>query len=399
MVSIASERLEDALQTYEDLCRLLEPLRLAPGSQQVGMLKHEGILANWRKLRSGLLDSKNNVFTSSDWKIHLRKGSLIADDYLHALAPFPLELHRWMHTSRRIFAIDPALQSFLLKENYSKQTWQNILFPFPAFVIELEKPIAESDKNDPHSVYELDTILVSWFAPTGESEGFFRVRTFRKKTHNRKGALLQSERAEYDKYLARNNSVRLGRLTRQITRQKSSRDYDQGVYQTGFTIPAGEDSYVEIEPVDLLRLSDNSDERVTEDYSIYSMASKLAVGLSLYLAHMSAKSESVEWSPTGNTRPGPLNIITDGAYICRVVGKSVFDPTIFCPGPIERLHSGYEMPPHHRRAHLRRPRGSSPNAQKTVRVEATFIHKDRMPPHAVAGGARTVVRFDELDKM
>lgn len=398
-MNVASERLEDALRTYEDLCRIHELMATDLPADMVDKMPYAGALVNWRTLRQKLLDGTQCPFASSDWAIPPCNREQPLFLFWKLLESLPLELWSWMHYSRRIYAIDTNLQKFLLGGNYSQLRWSDILFPFRVFVVELATPIGQLEVDYETGVETsvlFDSIFVEWFAPTEKNEGILKLRLFLKKSHDRKGFLRQSERQQHDIDLERRKLVRLaGRSAKLLKRKDPQRNFQQGTHVHVITLPVGEDPSVEIEPEDMLR-SATSNEFDANDFLVYSRAAKIAIGLSLYLAHMSDNSEPVEWKLMGVSRPGPLNVITDGAHICSVVGRSVFDPTIFhSPQEGKRRREGFEMPPHHRQAHMRRPRGSSANAPKTIRVSATFVHKDRMPPAAIAGGTRKEVRFED----
>lgn len=418
MSNIASNRLEDALQTYEDLCLMQEALSLSSRNNRGSRSAHpplSGGAANWRRLRSRLLDNEYDMLSNaSDWlfSAEFKANSQLMYNVISPLEDLPLDLYMWVRQSRRIFAVSPDLQRFTVAGNYGHLKWDNVLFPFPSFLVELETPIVEGGVKESAL---FDAFLVTWLPLPDTNDGpnrQLKIRLFHRKKSDRKGILTQPERNTLQRDLDRRNWVRLAKEGQKtLSKSLSDAEVTQGSLHLGIYERALHGLDICVEPKEILeamhvlqralpgKVSFANEKVATESthWRHYSEAAKIAIGLSLYLVHMSTNSEPAEWKQPKHSRPGPLNAITDGTYICEVVGKGIFDPTIFHPEGGGKLRSGFEMPPHFRRAHKRRPAGSAPNAPKTIEVPSTFIHKDRMPPSGVAGGTRTEVRFDDYE--
>jgi hypothetical protein len=417
-MSIGSERLEDALRTYEDLCLIQEArssiYHFGGRSRDPNAMpqpKLEYGLANWRAMRKRLLNTQT-MLGDQNWALHI---AYTEEDSLHGLLwgydDFPLDLHQWLHQSHRIFSLGSDLQSAFLKHNYSDLTWDQIVFPFSSFMIELEQPIMEGVVDKPAA---FDTILVTVFPlpdENGQPNHQIKIRLFHKRNTDRKGVISQSDRQLLDRDIQRKQWHRLHKPMQRVRAKLREIELFPGYVQSVIYEKAVHSSQVHLEGDEFLanqrRLQRNvaglimtktSAMSDTRFWSHYCDAAKIAVGLSLYLYQGSTVIQDEQRSPRGNgtiaSKPSLHSFITDTAHVCTVLGKGVFDPKKLIRKSRKGLGMGREMPPHPRRPYMRRPRGqgNNPFAEKTVSVRKTYIHEDRKPKEGVIPGSRTEVK-------
>ncbi len=399
-MSMGSMRLTDALLCFEDLC-LAQAARVLASPKRNPAEMVAGIICNRRALRRRLLD-KASMAGDPDWTMPVYVDE--DNPLLYGLGGFHFELHQWMHTSRRIFCLNTSLETYLKNCDYSNLRWDEVSFPFPSFVITLESPF-EYKSDDGKKLVLYDSFMVSW---TGTH---LLIRMFSKK--ETLGEFTQHERLALEVAFQKHHHHKIAQtLVRWNERRIHEDENVQGVAYCA----------VYVEGIDPIKVSINSEDlsvrakrlsvempgsiKTMEEGQIssngmaaYSDAAKIAIGLGLYLKNLS-HDEVLRESPmpTKKSQSAIARFISDEAHICDVLMTRVLNPKIFKPdcetGPQSSRKGGYELNPHSRIEYFRRPwgKGKDPHAEKTVKIEAVIVRKDRLPEGAVIIGSRTKVK-------
>jgi hypothetical protein len=113
---------------------------------------------------------------------------------------------------------------------------------------------------------------------------------------------------------------------------------------------------------------------------------RVIFNLCLYLQSLPAKhmlDEGKKWKeePIENETPSESTLIRS-ANLCDIVGRHILDSMMVDKeGLVVLPGSGWEQPPHWRRAHKRRPpgKGSDPTAEKSVKIPHALVRADRIP--------------------
>jgi hypothetical protein len=401
MSSVASERLQEMLEYWQDLCWYWESrLRAEVGYVPDDPMVVPSHITKWKEFEQIVFDNTIPAISIEEWgvppELYQEFRGFIG---MHL---FPLEFFEWSRKSRRVFNLPQGLCQVLGQATYPEVRWKDVLWPFDSFVITLEYPIQCEDMPGVWSRY--DAILVTKIPETGHVE----LRMMRAPhTDKKKRRIPDKSKRRFELLLKRGDEKKtvdfLGKTwTTWSSNMKSSPGW-RTCHLVGKHKLSSNDK-VKIDPEDLMsKPSDEMMERVrytwgSEEYlwmvEPISWAAKIAVGWCLYLQTLSSLQVSWAIKKTNIQKIGSrgvTGVITNVDNICTVLGEARLDPSSYGVNDQPSQDSGLFKRPHWRRAHYRRPRGSHPRALKTVAVPPLLIRKDLIPFFGIIGGTKTEV--------
>lgn len=396
MKSVASERLLETLNWWKTLSYRREILMPITHPRLVGP-KTAAHIRRWREYEQMVLD---NSITELDFREWLELPSQAENfDFLRALEFFPCELFEWNRKSRRVYHLPASLQYLCTVGNFKRLKWEDILWPYEAFVLTLEQPIELEEAPGVWSSF--DTILVS-HVPAGSQGKVLNLRLLRRPSGTMLGVLPQSRRTRIERCIATGDNVRAEKILSSCVLSVVT---DAGTAQ-GFrgaqlysTVPGCENipsvsDHIRIEPEDLiadreqiLGVPPSEEERWRAGY--LSVAMKLVVGWALYMESISTNAFQNMRPPASPPTRGMAGIITAPEHICTVLVQAKLDPARYIQTPEFETTSATFKRPHWRRGHWKRANGAGPNAPKTVRVPPILIRKDLVPFFGIISGTAT----------
>jgi hypothetical protein len=386
--NISLRRMETMLKVWEQILQwAFSELML------VGPEKIKGAVAEYRNLRRAVLQrnrpTKNGQFRMSDEVAtsYFANGCLTYD-------MFPEMLIGWSHSSRRVFSLTPDMQKSLEMTSSGKISWNEILPPFPYFIVSLPVPIMGDHGNT------LDTLLV----------------------HFEKGVLeIIVIGSELEVFKPMKDSLR-----RRLGSALASRSYSlmQSVKQE---LMEGGHCYVPSTLVLKHYCSDFSRPVLTDDFSDERVSAesvetdkdglptvstdkssalkwlnirRIVVNLCLHLAYYTRRTETQRlvslWEPV-KTPTVDTTAVTDKSLICSVQHEQTLTPEeerIFSLIRTKGVHEAcMELCCHFRSAHYRRPpyTADDPLQAKTVHVRWAKVNEHRAPRASLLGGTNTHV--------
>lgn len=406
-----SERLANTLAMWQVLHFEHELEVLALFAQ--GLVSDEDVRAaeQHTKFADKILDGSYEILSIEEWQPNQKIAYLMPEDMrpcgaekLRNYQAFPYELLRWNRTSRRVFHLPHSLEAMLAAAELPDMRWSDVLWPFESFIISLEKPLIMAHPADGID-QRLDAVMVTRSQRTdGTPQVLFRWLHVPAKPGKRYG-FTGLEIAEFRKLKKKKPRAAVKLMARKARELNRDYTHQQGSYNAVLRIGGANDAII-VEP-ETLRTAHGgvpdgyggvyTDESTRSYYEGLSVTIRIVVGWMLYLETLSEK--SIAWrvpTPTGPrmTVGGAPAIITEPDHICDIVGKGRIDPSEVTSEPNRRCSKGY-VRPHWRRAHYKRPRGSAPDAPKTVRVPPVLVRADLVPLYGIIGGTRTVIIAEE----
>lgn len=404
-MSIASERLKETLQFWKDfrMMRELDVLNRASRARIEPTENALKVLRSWRTYEAQVMGRGSESFNPM---LHMTPniGRDDRDDgwfYLKQLEYFPVELHTWSHESRRNLHLNRQLEEEIAEAEYPNVRWKDVLWPFQAFTLTLERPIRMQEDDDVWADY--DTILVSNIDPTYKetrkrcmSIRFFRkphaseLKTFPAIERQRVENLLRGKRYEeafeagMRGWQKRMEGVRVPQGWRGYTL------YDDREMNPDMEV-AMEPEQVELQFGDKL-----AEVPVTRLMQMCSFT-KLVAGFCIYLKYIDTA--TIRWKkPKYPTKEkgikGLTGSITNVENFCTMVGRGTIDPVAYNEERLKK-HTRFFTRYHVRRAHMRRPRGTPKTHPKTIEVREAHIRLDLKEPGTLMGGSDTKILPEE----
>lgn len=388
------ERLEVTLQTWEDLC--LE-MQVGCASDQYakrlglpgipGFPRMTGVLKHWPEFRQRLLHALDEDKRDLTHWLLPRPLDAAAEHFQVLLnyEMFPYELLGWTVGSRKSYGLEVELQEMLTSGTYPNIKWGDLVFPFPCFAVELARPLIHPSGE------AYDSFLVAKTNFYADGSQYLLIRHFQ--TPQSLGApwmYTEPQRKKIKDALNRRQWEKLMLFTARVADQMQGRSC-QGRANISIRIPDPSAPFP-ANP-DAIRAALSRYGATNEiDAALPTLVAsyRIVAGICLYFEKLVRSSGAPSlWQPYPlPTRPGLLRAISTDAAVCKLLSSGVVDPTIFT-GDREPPRSSSEKSPHKRRAHMRRPPGSAPNAPRTIYVPEVLVRGDRLSPGQLPGGSYT----------
>jgi len=385
------ERIEKCLRAWEDLWFLVEAgsrAMIALGKPPVMDLR-EPVLQNAPKFRKKLLKNRQNPVNILDFL-----PSKLWDQTIYALPNFASQIAPWCMHSRRLYFIREDLQAVLNATSLDGVTWEDIYFPFPSFVVCLQKPLKDKSSNDYDLVMVTTTnheqiggheIPVIDFTYIGKACDSYQPLSFA----NRENIRYRMEKGQWE----HTRQLVLGFMKKIDSPHKP---FVRSFF-FGFT---SESRALEVMSTAQM-ISDNVKKDQgslwADDVELNNSAVRVIAGMCLYLKTLPFGSpHQSEWRPVPRSGLPDPRAISNEAQVCTV--SSCYKLTteervvLGLEGTIEQRAS-YELSCHFRQGHWRRAPGlgHDPNAPKTVHVRPCIVRKDRLREGELPGGSQAIV--------
>ncbi len=267
-------------------------------------------------------------------------------ELLTRLQPIPFLLTSWVRESKRAFEV--VLNDFT--EGYGGmaegKTWAEVVWPHETFLLTMDKPVGVDDCGP----YDAFLVAGGLNDAPGEERGVVVVAIHLPEALENYEPLTPEDK----NYLFRetlNRDVRekllkaLWTRTRDVVRQLG---FTHGLYKPEEILPGRSGDFRE---------------------QIAALAVRLSHG-NVRAAKSTGSQQPPEEAPT----PGYIN---DPARVCDVEKGSVVRLGDLL-APDLGHQQAVEVSPHKRRAHLRRPKGSPPDAPKCIVVGECWVRKDKL---------------------
>lgn len=388
-------RLEGALRAWEDV-QLIKEIRLT----------HRAILqrdvsgdlltraGRWRRYRTTLMDNRIERLAPIDWIPLLpprleRECGLTGSEKFDT---FPLEFFEWTRKSRKVFVLPQAEQNLFSIATFPDMRWGDIMWPFDAFGIELAAPL--SFEATPGTYLICTHLLVARVVL--EDKTFISVRPL---CDGINPVLKFGERSRLMSALEAKDWRSLFAQYNNLTDRLGAAWQIDGAY--AFALRA------EPEETDEMRivLSDDDIDPSSQENQRLSILgrtlrnatpalrdalirmARIVIGTCLHLESVCSRGGvRDEVRRSGKKYMGPLGVITDEVYVCRIIGRSTIDPDAVGSYGDRQARQGF-IRPHWRRAHWRRPQNTPPTHPKTIRVPAKLINAEYVPLFGILPGS------------
>jgi hypothetical protein len=366
---------------------------------------------NGRKLANTILDKTIQSLTPIDWVPipKLVRPRSVGHTLHNVYGYFPLELFEWNRTSRRVFHIPHSLTAMLASAKFPDMCWSDIQWPYDSFIITLEKPLVIDSYESKKESY--DTIMISRLPILAGGGDAISLRLLQRPTQS--GATLGMSQRDMERF----DRLMKKRLFERALYFSESRRLEFGKYYP--TVPGAcgivfldhleSDTRIHLEldsiPTTIGTIEANFPaEHMGEEQALLQqkleismVAMRIAVGWMCYLETLS--SDSTTWrQPTGHNRKIGEEchsaVITEPGHICDIIGKGRIDQKEVTSVSSSRNSQGF-VRPHWRRAHKRRPIGSPPGSEKSLRIPPKLVREDLVPLYGIIGGTKTTIIFEE----
>lgn len=372
------ERLENLLAHWEDYCEMsyLAAIlhKACPQIITLGIPIDEPLI-HVRTLRRFILDSRNEhldvdryVYGKSD-----RFAEMWFDH--NPLATFPLTLFNWCRHSRRAYNLSGELTDLLLMTKVDDVLWDDIKFPFPAFIIELEDGFIDLDGCTHNFILvncmweEEKNKLVLTSVGTKDGKLFPVVGQ-----HKFLGLRMAIQHRQY---------LKAGVMLNQMN---DLSNIEVSGFVAPFHVENGKtvaDSMRERREY-AERNAANKDPKEFMDSlnDIEANVLRIVVGFTMYLRTLPENSPHAGVWQDLHVSKKNTHSVTHGATICEVTSSVRLSQTDrkSLREQIAARGKGYELRAHFREGHWRRPpgKGSDPTAEKTVWVKPCIVRADRL---------------------
>jgi hypothetical protein len=407
METAAENALDACLHSWEDYSFLLEAQSKIVGryisgyGDSVDQLK---LLTNWRRFRLALLNNRIESLNPIEWMPILSPHlAHIYRDWggVSMLGTVPLEYFAWTRRSRRIFSIPAYEQRLFAQSTFPNFTWSEIMWPFESFGIELGEPITVPLQS-PYP-YVVDELLVShvWFG----DERTICVRLLQ----NKGEAIFSGKERDKAERLMRTHKYRQAGalLDRAVERHSLPWHAAGSLCFVLSTSRQKEDSLIMLDEDGVNERINGGDDGLLsrvlrkttpEVRAVLVQMARIVVGTCVYLESISHASPPTWEKKHGSGRKtlGPLGIITNERLVCKIIGRSVIDPSAYEAYSLELPGQGF-VRPHWRRRHLRRPIGTPPDYPKTIMIPPKLINAAYVPLFGILAGSISRVLSDELE--
>jgi hypothetical protein len=368
----------------------------------------------WDQFAEHLLDN-SKPYSGADWYV---TGDL-NDNQIAPYVSLPAELANWSLYSRRSFAIPIELQAVFAAAEFPDVQWKDVLWPYNSFVLALEKPLRFVKLGG--LAREYDAIMVHNHAGEG-----LVIRLLDKP--KREGMSIKTTPTEIKKL---RNMIADGELkeARRFVKRKQDRlsslyKGEPGSTEGQFKFIGGRDAPVRIDPSDIYYCAlqeksergysgigsfldviaheakgvvtwEETDPESRYNYEVMSVAAKIAISWMLYMESLPESKLQEKPFRQKRSMAGRVNdansIITQPDRIFEIVGKASLGTSGCSKNVSSSPDPSKFVRPHWRRAHYRRPQGSAPDAEKTIRVPAVLVRPDLVPLYGLIAGTSTVM--------
>jgi hypothetical protein len=299
----------------------------------------------------------------------------------------PLMLVSWLSNSKRVFRVSGDMQSRLESIRLGNMRLSDLVFPFPSFCVELGMELLGSNGSNYDFILVHDTNkLLFPDLPENKIRSF---TTFSSKNTTYCG-MSREKMAELRSHLQRGYTSGKD-LRRDVEYLK------QVALQGGRTVSAGETLLINIQKDDLIE--DYLEGLVNAGLTKADLARvRLVFNLCIYLQSLPPlfqNEEGVKWKEELLPAQTSDRVFIRSANICEITGKHIIDSMIVDErGEKVQGAGGWELPPHWRRAHRRRPpgKGNDPTAEKTVKVKHALVRADKIQEFGGTTGSISEVK-------
>jgi len=317
-----------------------------------------------------------------DTERYLDFSAWAADD-MGSYAMIPPLIASWTAYSRRVMRLSADLQVQLELTSISNLRWEDVRWPYDAFLIGLDRPIEVTSGR------QFDYIMVST-RPAVSTDSRLRVPDLT--------LMLLPTNLEHFPFLTEKKLRRIGRLIeadRVTSLNAEIIAYNKKYGQHRHRLPVGEIRFYPQERiVDVLDEFHERSDVLSRAVAELDIALRVSVGLAMYLASV-PPSPSVlqDEAPTAPADPD-IRAISQGAHVCRVLSSYTMSIEERHEIMIEGVPRQFrQLSPHWRRGHFRREwgQGSNPKARRTVWIHPVQVRKDLLGPHQQVGGSDTTI--------
>ncbi len=324
-----------------------------------------------------------------DWSDH-SPGEL---ELLWVQQSIPGMVSEWSRHSRRVYTIPEDLQLLLASTSLKGIDCSNLRFPFRSFLLNLAVPL-----EGPDGVL-YDSILVSQehprWKPGTEGDSTVTATIIPSVLPSIASDLPISKHQKLSK-LARNGEPgeaaydieRFWLKNKRIPRPKLIFDLET-ITQTELLVES-------LEALEGDGMNSFSGGEITgAGRHLGKIVGRILFGFISYLQSTPVCKTQAETFETHGAQklPRQAHVVADEAKVCHVqsVYKLDAEERVIFRGVMHGT-GGYEVSPHHREGHWRRPpgKGSDPTAKKTVWIRPTIVRRDRLKPGELPGGTEKV---------
>lgn len=302
----------------------------------------EGPVLCWPALRDALATGTfdNEAFTY--------QGDIVS---LKVISAVPALLWNWIYDGKRVFHFGSAAHQACGQVDVTELKWKDVVWPLSTFAMTFERAFAKLNGDIP-----LTAVIVIPF--DDESSGVREV-----------AALFIP--AGLDSYCPLGEDGRnalLGASQVELTR-------------------VWDEMAILLPQFDWKRYKTPADDPVPSSQLVEGFLAQSAVFLAHGMRRPRTEQTVVSFDPLSSHPSVPA----DSATICDI-GREGLVMVSHVAGQDQGSQVGRQLPPHTRRAHMRRPKGSPFDAPKTIKVGQARVHMDDLPEGAVPAGSIGTVK-------
>lgn len=397
MSFLAARRLDELVTCWEDTCliaRAATEISRREDPSRVGK-NMPAMFKNFRDFRGDLKTGSLHVFPVDKFYDPDRRMHKPIVDRLGTIAYVPMLAWRWVHSSRRVYELDAALQRDLELTAAPGITWRDVQWPFPAFAISLGEPMAWP--NCP----PIDTLIVS-VAEGKNVEIYFVSKTLSE-------AHLRHEERQWLRGIAFEGEVirKLPKAKRRLSELAArNRLHKSHLAHLAFSMQ-GLDEHVEVGVQTILDATRTKANVPGAIPPVMDLAKRLVVNVALWQMSLPAAARAEDrWRPTQAEGGERARAITEGTRVFDLSGQSAISRE-----KLERLKklqaedaastAGSETKPtgrtlasHFRSGYWRRlpGTGKDPNAPKIQHISWTIVNEDTLEEGELPEGSVTTYK-------
>ena len=368
-------RLDECLQNWEDDCWIVNTMIRYNRKCGDLTLQPEGAVKNYPHLRKILLSVHAPDFSWGYDDFKFPTYGMLDEESAGVTTAVPAVMMDWNLNSRRMYAISEVLMGQLLTTSLRQRTWEDILLPFPCFLIQLPQQLKGPDGLG-------FSLIFVRIRPQGTRENFSYSIELLGLGPNQQKRISPDKKRKVEKMIDRNHFEQAGRVLDDLKRNSGNNGLSLSRIPSEHLSVAVEETSQRMNPhasQDLL------------DY--WKSVFRIVLGFCLYLRSMPNVSPPVKVWVAPPVRSGipDSNAVTKPSEVFTVDSYHEFDPIEREElVRIVRVGGGqYEQRSNWVEGHTRRPPGlgHDPNAPKIVVVQPYMRRKDRLLPNSLPGGA------------
>ncbi len=334
---------------------------------------------NWHSLRDYIL-----TFRATDQFDAARYIPKTSPDK-EVLQLIPALITIWVAHSKRIYRLSPEMQKQFSRIGFGNIRLSDILMPLNSFAVQLGTTLVDE------AGYQCNLVLTTNLlrpSDSGEVRPTINVLGLPQSTIRYSGLNPRDRDVLLSKI--RKHGIHKGPDAQRLANQYAA--MSKHISHVGnVSLPYEDDQLIE-DYFKQLRGKGLNDTDLVQ--------ARIIFNLCLYLQSLppsAEQEEGVTWNTeTVSMAPGSSPVITARTEVCDIIGHHILTSMIVeeKAKKSEQSHpTGYEVAPHWRRAHLRRPpgKGHIPDAERTVKVRHTLVRADRIPEVGVIKGSETEV--------